>query len=160
MNHQHDSSSLDHRGFTHQAVSATNRDVKLLRLSRSSLLPCVSTHRFPVSSRTDKSRRVLFALNIKYLLEILKSLREDALLQNTKNVVATCTRLNRMRDPGYTPLENVVESSLRSLVGNLYWEMAQERARQHLKRQYSRRCATSTAVAYAKLQARHNTVSI
>jgi hypothetical protein len=144
MNHKHSVSSQDHNEFAPSrscpAVSTTNR-------------PSIIIRRCPASPRQYKSRRVLFALTIKYLLAILKSRREDVLLQNTKIVVATCTRLSRLRDPTYTPLENVIESSLRHLVGNLYWEMAQQRAR----RQYSLRCASTTALqSTVEIQARHN----
>jgi hypothetical protein len=144
-----------------QVVQRINQnDVRMISPSRS--FPCdnILHQRLPTSPRLDKNRRSLFALKVKYLLGILKDLGENALLQNTKTIIATCTRMNRLGDPAYSPLEIVLESSLRSLVGNVYWEMAQSRARRQLKQQLHQRCAAVASMQSAAVLRRRNSVPI
>ena len=116
----------------------------------------------PSRSKVIKNHRGLFALQIKYLLHVLKNAHEDKLLEKAKNCIAACTRMNRAGDPRYSPLQTVLELQLRSLVGNLYWELAQSHVRQHLRRsRYQRLCANEMALRnVALIRARRNSVAI
>jgi hypothetical protein len=104
---------------------------------------------------------VLFALRIKCLLKVLKDAQEHQLLQETKLVIFSCTRLNRMGDPKYTPLEAAIEADLRALVGHLYWEVAQNRQREFLQQKYRQRCTAAATIESAIImRARRNSVQI
>jgi hypothetical protein len=102
-------------------------------------------------------------MKIKLLLKVLKDAGEDRLLDQARTVISTCTRLNRMGDPKFTPLEVVLESYLRTLVGEGYWEMTLTYQRQYLKRKYRHQCAAAAAAAMqsaALFRARSNSVQI
>jgi hypothetical protein len=70
--------------------------------------------------------------------------------------------MNRAGDSSFSPLETVLESHLRSLAGNLYWELAQSNVKQHIRQsQYRKQCAAAVALQNAALiRARRNSVAI
>jgi hypothetical protein len=115
--------------------------------------------RSPSPPRQQKNHRALFAMKIKLLLKVLKDAGEDGLREQARTVISTCTRLNRMGDPKFSHLEVVVESYLRTLVGEVYWELTLTYQREYLKRKYRRQYAAVAATA-AMLRARSNSVPI
>ncbi|KAG7349828.1 hypothetical protein IV203_012425 [Nitzschia inconspicua] len=144
------SSPSSHDGFTPPLYqqSIDRPDSNTLKLISPSLMvsPTVFRPRSLTPHKNSTNHRAMFAIKVKFLLEFLKDLGEVALLDDAKTVIAACTRLNRSGDPAYTPLENVLESSLRTLVGNVYWELGEGRARRHLAQQLRRRCTAATAL--------------
>jgi hypothetical protein len=106
----------------------------------------------------QNNHRALFAMKIKLLLKVLKDAGEDRLCEQARTVISTCTRLNRMGDPKFSPLEVVLESYLRTLAGEVYWEMTLTYQREYLKRKYRRQYAAVASTAAAMLRARSNSV--
>jgi hypothetical protein len=83
-------------------------------------------------SSLRKNQRALFALFIKILLKTLEEAEEDMLRQQVRTVIATCTRRNRLGDPSFMPLQEVLESYLRQIVGEIYWQTAKGYQRAYL----------------------------
>lgn len=69
-------------------------------------------------------RRVEFALLVKILLKILLDQRETNLYHQVRMSISTCTNRNRMGDPSFMPLEDVLEAHLWLMVGDTYWDRA------------------------------------
>jgi hypothetical protein len=125
-----------------------------------SSLPVVSPHAHSCPPKAT-NRRARFALQIKFLLKVLKDAGEEQLRNQARVVISTCTRQNRMGDPNFSPLEDVVESYLRALVGEVYWEVAQSYQRRYLQQKYRRQCAAAVAMhSAAIIRARSNSVQI
>jgi hypothetical protein len=77
-------------------------------------------------------RRKEFALLIKILLKILWDAKEVSLYHQVRLSIATCTKRNRMGDPSFRPLEDVLEAHLWLMVGDMYWEKAAALQTQYL----------------------------
>jgi hypothetical protein len=88
------------------------------------------------SRRLKTNQRALFALFIKILLKTLKRSGEDILVQQVRAVISTCTTRNRMGDPHFSPLEEVLELYLQQMVGEAHWQKARHLQRAYLERRY------------------------
>jgi len=79
-------------------------------------------------------RRVEFALLVKILLKILLTKGEITLYHQVRLSIATCTKRNRMGDPSFIPLEDVLEAHLWLMVGDTYWDRAVNLQQKYLQR--------------------------
>ena len=84
------------------------------------------------------NHRALFALFIKILLQSIKESGDMFLYQQVRIVIATCTKRNRMGDPNFMPLEDVLEVHLRQMVGEAHWLRALEYRRAYVSLQEKR----------------------
>ena len=82
-------------------------------------------------------RRVEFALLVKILLKILLDERETNLYHQVRLSISTCTNRNRMGDPSFMPLEDVLEAHLWLMVGDTYWDRAVHFQQKYLQRKAS-----------------------
>lgn len=79
-------------------------------------------------------RRKEFALLIKILLKVLWDAKEVSLYHQVRLSIATCTKRNRMGDPSFSPLEDVLEAHLWMMVGDTYWDKATNLQQKYLQR--------------------------
>jgi hypothetical protein len=68
--------------------------------------------------------RERFLKFIKILFKILDQAKESHTRNRAKQVVAECTRKNRLGDPNYVPLVEAVQKRLSLFVGEAYWRKA------------------------------------
>lgn len=83
---------------------------------------------------TRRSHRMELALLVKILLKILNEANAINLYHQVRLSVATCTKRNRMGDPSFSPIEDVLEAHLWLMVGDTYWEKATDLQQHYLKR--------------------------
>lgn len=77
-----------------------------------------------VSSLAANNPRTRFLVFIKILFKCLDQANEPEFRDRAKEIVAECTRRNRMGDPKFTPLVEAVEKRLRAFVGETHWKKA------------------------------------
>lgn len=77
-----------------------------------------------VSSLAANNHRARFLVFIKILFKCLDQANEPDIRDRAKEIVAECTRRNRMGDPKFTPLVEAVEKRLRVFVGEMHWKKA------------------------------------
>lgn len=77
-----------------------------------------------VSSLAATNHRARFLVFIKILFKCLDQANEPEIRDRAKEIVAECTRRNRMGDPKFTPLVEAVEKRLRVFVGEVHWKKA------------------------------------
>jgi len=77
-----------------------------------------------VSSLAATNHRARFLVFIKILFKCLDQANEPEIRDRAKEIVAECTRRNRMGDPKFTPLVEAVEKRLRVFVGEAHWKKA------------------------------------
>jgi hypothetical protein len=68
--------------------------------------------------------RELFLIFIKILFKCMERCRDGRLRQRAKAIVTECTRRNRMGDANFSPLQDAVETRLKDIVGDMYWNQA------------------------------------
>lgn len=73
------------------------------------------------SSAFQKRRFLLF---IKILFKSLEQASEFETRDRAREIVSDCTRRNRLGDPAFTPLIDVVDQRLRRHVGETHWRRA------------------------------------
>ncbi len=81
-----------------------------------------------------QNHRVEFALLVKILLKILLDEAEINLYHQVRLSISTCTKRNRMGDPSFSPLEDVLEAHLWLMVGDTYWDRAVNLQQKYLQR--------------------------
>ena len=81
-----------------------------------------------------RQQRMLFAMFIKILLKYLAESDKEVLCQQVRSVISTCTKRNRMGDPNFWPLEDVLEAHLREMVGEAHWQRAKRLQRHYMER--------------------------
>lgn len=84
-----------------------------------------SANRRPIRGR-PLNEREKFLLFVKILFRYLDRTDNPRLTQKAKQVVAECTRRNRMGDLDYTPLQPAVEARLRGTIGVEHWRRAKK----------------------------------
>ncbi len=65
-----------------------------------------------------------FLLFIKILFKSLERASELETRDKAKQIIADCTRRNRMGDPAFTPLMDSIDQRLRGHVGEIHWRRA------------------------------------
>jgi len=75
---------------------------------------------------TLKDKRSQFMLFVKILLKLVADSKNDALYRSMLTVVSTCAAKMHQRDRSHRsiPLERSLETALRALAGELYWQKA------------------------------------
>jgi hypothetical protein len=68
--------------------------------------------------------RELFLIFIKILFKCIERCSNGRLRQRAKAIVTECTRRNRMGDSKFSPLQDAVETRLKDIVGDMYWNQA------------------------------------
>lgn len=68
--------------------------------------------------------RELFLIFIKILFKCIERCSNGRLRQRAKAIVTECTRRNRMGDSNFSPLQDAVETRLKDIVGDMYWNQA------------------------------------
>jgi hypothetical protein len=68
--------------------------------------------------------RELFLIFIKILFKCIERCSDGRLRLRAKAIVTECTRRNRMGDSNFSPLQDAVETRLRDVVGDTYWNQA------------------------------------
>jgi hypothetical protein len=68
--------------------------------------------------------RELFLIFIKILFKCIERSSNGRLRQRAKAIVTECTRRNRMGDSNFSPLQDAVETRLKDIVGDMYWNQA------------------------------------
>eukprot|EP00934_Nitzschia_sp_Nitz4_P008730 Nitzschia sp. Nitz4//scaffold77_size91520//58861//59454//NITZ4_004897-RA/size91520-processed-gene-0.114-mRNA-1//-1//CDS//3329558012//8720//frame0 len=68
--------------------------------------------------------RAKFLVLLNLLFKSLDQAGKPALSEKAKKLVAECTRRNRLGDPKFTPLMDVMERRLHRLVGDAHWSEA------------------------------------
>jgi hypothetical protein len=63
---------------------------------------------------------------LKILLKSIEQSGDRVLSQQVRSAILTCTRRNRMGDPRFSPLDQVLEEYLRKMVGELNWAKAKD----------------------------------
>lgn len=96
--------------------------------------PLMMSQRPPTRDPRCQRRRVEFALLIKILLKLLLDQRETTLYHQVRLSISTCTNRNRMGDPSFMPLEDVLEAHLWLMVGDTYWDRAVNLQQRYLQR--------------------------
>jgi hypothetical protein len=71
-----------------------------------------------------RHERTIFFMFLKILLKSIEQSGDRVLSQQVRSAILTCTRRNRMGDPHYSPLDEVLEEYLRQMVGELNWAKA------------------------------------
>jgi hypothetical protein len=89
--------------------------------------------------RNPHHPRAKFALLIKILLKRLEQSGDLFLYQQVKIVISTCTQRNRMKDPHFAPLEDILQVHLRDMVGEAHWQAAKDLPRVFLLARRRRR---------------------
>ena len=89
-----------------------------------------------LTNKRRSNRRTLFALLIKFLLKSLNESGDIVLIHRTRSVISMCTQRNRMGDPSFSPLEDVLESVLHQIVGENHWQRAQDYRWDYLKKRH------------------------
>jgi len=77
-----------------------------------------------LSSEKTLLQKKRFLLFIKILFKSLEESADSETRDQAKEIVADCTRRNRLGDPAYSPLTDAVDRRLRGLVGESYWQRA------------------------------------
>lgn len=129
------SNSLLHQDVPQQMRSSTSTTWSALSSSIDLIEP--SPLSLPQQQPRDpgcQRRRVEFALLIKILLKILLEDAEISLYHQVRLSISTCTKRNRMGDPSFSPLEDVLEAHLWLMVGDTYWDRAVSLQQRYLQR--------------------------
>lgn len=92
------------------------------------------------NNHDHRNHRAMFALLIKILLKSLKQSGDIRLYRKVRAVISTCIQRNRMRDPHFSPLEDILEVILRDVVGDAYWQRAKDFQREFLLDRRRRAC--------------------
>jgi hypothetical protein len=74
----------------------------------------------------DLTENQKFLIFMKVMFNFLQQHEEHASLRRAKNIVNECTKRNRMGDENYMPLQESVTVRLRSVVGELYWNLTRD----------------------------------
>ena len=96
--------------------------------------PLMMSQRGAPRDPSRQRRRVEFALLVKILLKILLDEQETNLYHQVRLSISTCTHRNRMGDPSFMPLEEVLEAHLWLMVGDTYWDRAVNLQQRYLQR--------------------------
>jgi hypothetical protein len=70
------------------------------------------------------SEREVFLIFIKMLFTCIERSGNVRLRQHAKAIVSECTRRNRMGDSDYSPLQVAVETRLKNVVVEMFWNQA------------------------------------
>ena len=81
-----------------------------------------------------RQERTIFFMFLKILLKSIEQSGDRVLSQQVRSTILTCTRRNRMGDPHFSPLDEVLEEHLRQMVGELNWAKAKDYQRVYLTR--------------------------
>ena len=129
--------------FSNSGFSYPDRNEFSYPITDTSSLPPVPS---PCPRRTNRAQ---FALFVKILLKQLARSQDDYLHQQACEVIATCTRRNRMGDIHFSPLEDVLEGHLHQLVGDQIWKKAELFQQIYLQQKCrSRRSTSNSAVLH------------
>jgi hypothetical protein len=77
-----------------------------------------------VAANRVLGERELFLIFIKILFKCIERCSNGRLRQRAKAIVTECTRRNRMGDSNFSPLQDAVETRLKDIVGDTYWNQA------------------------------------
>jgi hypothetical protein len=95
-----------------------------------------STSNVLTQANLQKKRFLLF---IKILFKSLDQTEESSEVKEiAKNIVADCTRRNRLGDPDYKPLMDAVDRRLRTHVGETHWRRAHLYMQHYMRREAGR----------------------
>jgi hypothetical protein len=99
--------------------------------SREQAIPSaeVSSAQSPPQVPSNKNQHTAFQkrrflLFIKILFKTLEQASEFDTRDKARDIVTDCTRRNRLGDPAFTPLIDVVDQRLRRHVGEAHWRRA------------------------------------
>jgi hypothetical protein len=109
---------------------------ELIKNCEERLATMTSYHTSPLRLR---QQRIILTLFIKILLKHLSESGETVLYQKVRILIFTCTRRHRLRDPHFSPLEDVLRRNLRRLVGEYHWQRARMLQRAYVERKYGTR---------------------
>jgi hypothetical protein len=79
-----------------------------------------------------RHERTIFLMFLKILLKSIEQSGDRVLSEQARSAIRTCTRRNRMGDPRFSPLDEVLEEYLRQMVGELNWAKAKDYQRVYL----------------------------
>ena len=77
-----------------------------------------------VGSTSTACQKRRFLLFIKILFKSLEQACEFETRDRAREIVSDCTRRNRLEDPAFTPLIDVIDQRLRRYVGEAHWRRA------------------------------------
>lgn len=132
-------SSSSHHGKTpppHPGAPSADRTTEIDEDGAALFEPSRLMMSSAVDSKTHEERqrrRREFALLIKVLLKLLWNAGEVSLYHQVRLSIATCAKRNRMGDPSFSPLEDVLEAHLWLMVGDTYWEKATNLQQKYLQ---------------------------
>ena len=108
-------------------------------------IPPEATSRQGRPNGIHSSKRTRLLIFIKIVLKCLDC--EDPSLQlEAKQIITECTRKNREGIPGYDPLADAITRQLRTAVGELHWNRAENLMSHYLKTHYPRSRNTATTL--------------
>jgi hypothetical protein len=79
-----------------------------------------------------RHERTMFFMFLKILLKSIEQSGDRVLSQQVRSAILTCTRRNRVGDPHFSPLDQVLKEYLRQMVGELNWAKAKDYQRVYL----------------------------
>lgn len=92
-----------------------------------------------------RQERTIFLMFLKILLKSIEQSGDRVLSQQVRSVILTCTKRNRMGDPHFSPMENVLEEYIRQIVGELNWQKAKNYQRVYLTKKHQDRMKARSA---------------
>jgi hypothetical protein len=149
---------MQHRG----SMLATDEAI-VIQAAQRRLSECLSPRRLtmlpPIDSigssfRAQQNRYSL--LFVKILIRCIVKSGNAALAQQTKQVVALVVQRNRQQDVRFMPLPQVLQTLLRELVGESYWQQAEFRTQYYCCRINHKTITSMSLAERTRLQQRQD----